>query len=144
MNRYWLFGGVVSVILHAVVLGLLMSFCGPDGSLAREPSPSVPPSVSPSEPEPPVSSPSGGDSPRSVLTPEPVRPPAAVASRPDPAPPSSGAVGEYRVKAGDNLSRIAKAYGTTLAELAELNGTTVAKLANLRVGQVIKVPASAE
>ena len=29
---------------------------------------------------------------------------------------------DYTVKAGDNLSRIAKAHGTTVKELCELNG----------------------
>lgn len=45
----------------------------------------------------------------------------------------------YVVKAGDNLSKIAKLDGSTLSELAELNGTDVKTLSKLQVGQRIKV-----
>ena len=74
---------------------------------------------------------------------------------PPPLPP-----GQYRVKYGDTLSKIAKAHGTTVAELkrldtlskiAKAHGTTVAELKrlngfddvranNLIAGEIIKVP----
>lgn len=46
--------------------------------------------------------------------------------------------GAYTVQAGDTLSGIAKAYGTTVEELASLNGLENPNL--IRVGQVLKVP----
>ena len=45
----------------------------------------------------------------------------------------------YTVKAGDNLTKIAKLDGSTLAELAELNDKSIKELARLKVGQRIKV-----
>jgi len=45
--------------------------------------------------------------------------------------------GTYTVKSGDNLTKIAKANGTTVAKLTELNGIKNANLIN--VGQVLKL-----
>lgn len=45
----------------------------------------------------------------------------------------------YTVKAGDNLTKIAKLDGSTLAELAELNDKSIKELGRLKVGQRIKV-----
>ena len=45
----------------------------------------------------------------------------------------------YTVKAGDNLTKIAKLDGSTLAELAELNDKSIKELSRLKVGQRIKV-----
>lgn len=45
----------------------------------------------------------------------------------------------YRVKAGDNLTRLARECGSTPAELAKLNGMDEKKLADLKVGQTIKL-----
>lgn len=48
--------------------------------------------------------------------------------------------GQYRVKYGDTLSKIAKAHGTTVAELKRLNGFDDVRANNLIVGEIIKVP----
>lgn len=45
----------------------------------------------------------------------------------------------YVVKAGDNLSKIAKLDDSTLAELAELNGKSIKELSKLMIGQKIRV-----
>ncbi|HBJ59526.1 MAG TPA: hypothetical protein DDY72_03525, partial [Verrucomicrobia bacterium] len=46
----------------------------------------------------------------------------------------------YEVRQGDNLTRIARACGSTVAELAALNGKPVKRLEKLWVGQKIKLP----
>ena len=48
--------------------------------------------------------------------------------------------GRYRVKSGDTLTKIAKAYGTTVTELKRLNGFGDARANNLVVYEIIKVP----
>ncbi len=48
--------------------------------------------------------------------------------------------GQYRVKDGDTLSKIAKAHGTTVAELKRLNGFDDVRANNLIMGEIIKVP----
>jgi LysM repeat protein len=48
--------------------------------------------------------------------------------------------GQYRIKYGDTLSKIAKAHGTTVAELKRLNGFDDVRANNLIVGEIIKVP----
>lgn len=48
--------------------------------------------------------------------------------------------GQYRVKYGDMLSKIAKAHGTTVAELKRLNGFDDVRANNLIAGEIIKVP----
>lgn len=50
--------------------------------------------------------------------------------------------GQYRIKYGDTLSKIAKAHGTTVAELKRLNGFDDVRANNLIVGEIIKVPQS--
>ena len=54
---------------------------------------------------------------------------------PPPLPP-----GQYRVKHGDTLSKIAKTHGTTLAEMKRLNGFDDVRANCLIVGEIIKVP----
>lgn len=49
---------------------------------------------------------------------------------------------DYKVKAGDNLSKIAKRYGVSLNELLELNN--LSRNSILRIGQTIKIPAGAK
>ena len=58
------------------------------------------------------------------------------ASAPTPVAPAAS-TGTYTVVAGDNLTKIAKAHGTTVAALVKLNGIKNANLIN--VGQVIKL-----
>ena len=67
-------------------------------------------------------------------------------TKPNAAATSAPAAGEgapktrsYRVKAGDNLTRLARECGSTPAELAKLNGVDEKKLADLKVGQTIKL-----
>ena len=48
--------------------------------------------------------------------------------------------GQYRVKDGDTLTKIAKAHGTTVAELKQLNGFDGKRADSLKVKQIIKVP----
>lgn len=53
---------------------------------------------------------------------------------------ASSAEQTYTVKAGDTLSKIAAAYGTTYQKLASYNGIANPNIIN--VGQIIKIPAS--
>lgn len=117
----WTVSFVASLGLHVLVLAALIGF----GSLSSstQPAPSAP-----SE-----------------------QPPAAVAATtpesqvPVPTVPAvdTGTVPVadkyYTVKAGDNLTKIAKLDGSTLAELAELNDKSIKELGRLKVGQRIKV-----
>ena len=48
----------------------------------------------------------------------------------------------YKVKPGDNLTRLARNAGTTPAELARLSGVDEKELAKLKVGQTIKLPSA--
>ena len=57
---------------------------------------------------------------------------------PPPAPPLPA--GQYRVKDGDTLTKIAKTHGTTVAELKRLNGFDDARANKLVMGEVIKIP----
>ena len=55
-----------------------------------------------------------------------------------PAPPLPS--GQYRVKDGDTLTKIAKAHGTTVTELKRLNGFDDYRADRIRDGEIIKVP----
>lgn len=54
------------------------------------------------------------------------------------------AVRSYKVKSGDNLTRLARESGVTIQELARLNGVSLKVLSDLKIGQTIKLPVSAE
>jgi LysM repeat protein len=73
----------------------------------------------------------------SLPAPSAVAPTAAATTMAD-----AGVSGEtYTVKSGDNLSKIAKAYGTTFKAIESLNNLTTTKI---KVGQKLKIPAKAE
>lgn len=72
--------------------------------------------------------------PAKPAAPKPAEKPAAPVA---PAAAAPAATGTYTVKKGDNLTKIAKANGTTVAKLVELNGIKNANLIN--VGQVLKL-----
>ena len=59
---------------------------------------------------------------------------------PGKAPAPSLPAGQYRVKDGDTLTKIAKAHRTTVAELKKLNGFDDARANSLIMGEIIKVP----
>jgi len=66
-----------------------------------------------------------------------------VIAEPEPQPPQPKPLlssGQYRVKDGDSLTKIAKTCGTTVAELKRLNGFDDARADKLIIGEVIKVP----
>ena len=66
-----------------------------------------------------------------------------VIAEPEPQPPQPKPLlssGQYRVKDGDSLTKIAKTYGTTVAELKRLNGFDDVRANNLIAGEIIKVP----
>ena len=48
--------------------------------------------------------------------------------------------GQYRVKDGDTLTKIAKAHGTTVAELKQLNGFDDKRADSLKAWEIIRVP----
>ena len=48
--------------------------------------------------------------------------------------------GQYRVKDGDTLTKIAKAHGTTVAELKQLNGFDDKRADSLKAREIIRVP----
>ena len=51
----------------------------------------------------------------------------------------SASAGEYRVKSGDTLDRIAKKYSTSVESLRARNAMHTT---NLNAGQVLKIPVS--
>jgi len=67
----------------------------------------------------------------------PVVTPSASPSVPPSASPVPSARATYKVKKGDTLPSIAKAYGTTAAKIKAFNGLTSS---TLKVGQVLKIP----
>jgi len=118
-----------TVIVVAAALGALLLSRGPlapgsSGAGDDGPSLAASPSTAPASPRP---SPAATAAPSAEATP-----------RPSPSPAPSARPRTYRVKAGDTLSGIAVAFGTSVKELADLNGITNPSL--IRVGQVLKIP----
>ena len=60
--------------------------------------------------------------------------------KPLPLPAPSLPAGQYRVKHGDTLTKIAKTHGTTVAELKGLNSFDDKRANSLISGEIIKVP----
>lgn len=112
----WIMAIGLSLALHVLIVAMMVGVGG-DDSPKTKPVPSAPKTE-----EPAVSTPKVAEPPK-VETPEPAPKPFKT----------------YVVKAGDNLSKIAKQDGSTLSALAELNGTDVKTLSRLQVGQTIKV-----
>ena len=72
-----------------------------------------------------------------VAAPAPAKAPAKAKAAPKPKAAPAPAGNTYTVKKGDNLTKIAKAHGTTVAALVKLNGIKDKNLIN--IGQVLKV-----
>ncbi len=134
-----------SLLIHAVILGLLALTSGggttppeeevvpPEqvaGDVAPEPGGRSAGTVMPSRRNGDAVAPEPGGG--SGATETQVAAPAAES-------PAAGPV-LYEVRQGDNLTRIARACGSTVAELAALNGKPVKRLEKLWVGQKIKLP----
>lgn len=123
----WTVSFVASLGLHVLVVAALIGF----GSLPS----STPPAPSAPAEQPPAAV--------AATTPESQVPVPTADTGPVPAA-DTGPVPVadkkyYTVKAGDNLTKIAKLDGSTLAELAELNDKSIKELSRLKVGQRIKV-----
>ena len=115
----WIMAIGLSLALHVLIVVLRVGVGGDDSPKAKaapapEPAPAKTQTALPKTEEPPKI-----DTSSSALAPKPYK--------------------TYVVKAGDNLSKIAKLDGSTLSELAELNDTDVKTLSRLQVGQTIKV-----
>jgi murein DD-endopeptidase MepM/ murein hydrolase activator NlpD len=72
-----------------------------------------------------------------VSAPAPAKAPAKAKAAPKPKAAPAPAGNTYTVKKGDNLTKIAKAHGTTVASLVKLNGIKDAN--KIAIGQVLKV-----
>ena len=116
----WCIAGTCSVAIHVfiILLFVLLGKTSDDpapqresAAAAREATP-APPSETPHETDDPASTPS----------------------------PSEPRTRTYKVKPGDNLTRLARNAHTTPAELARLNGVGEKEFAKLQVGQIIKLP----
>lgn len=133
-----------SLIAHVVVL-TTFAITGTPSSQTEQPKkpeteqvqPPVTPVDGPSEAQPEDTVAKRGPEPRRITTPA----PAGSSSRPLARPQVTLETASYKVKAGDNATRLARDNGVTLQVLAKLNGKDVKTFSNLRVGQTIKVPA---
>ena len=128
----WCIAGACSVALHAIVITLFILL----GKSPSEPAPQPAP-VAAAEEKAPAPSPSEAPPEATATT----TPPATTAPMTPPAP-SEPRTRTYKVKPGDNLTRLARNAGTTPAELARLNGVDEKELAKLKVGQTIKLPSA--
>lgn len=125
----WTVSFVASLGLHVLVVAALIGF----GSLPS----STPPAPSAPSEQPPAAV--AATTPESQV-PVPTVPAADTGTVPAADTGTVPAADKYyTVKAGDNLTKIAKLDGSTLAELAELNDKSIKELGRLKVGQRIKV-----
>ena len=128
----WTFAIGLSLALHVLIVFLMVGFGGDESTPSPMPaSPATAPSPDTAPSPVAVSSPVAASLPVAAPKPELVEP--------TPNTPPAQPFTIYVVKAGDNLSKIAKLDGSTLAELAELNDTDVKTLSRLQVGQKIKL-----
>ena len=152
----WGIAGVCSVACHvAVIMFFVWTGSSSTPPPPLEPSPlsdvgqqEVPPDAPPAAVAPGASQDASAAEPTVVPAPTAVTPRTPASSRTAPsssaAPAAPGAVKtrDYTVKAGDNLTHLARKCGSTPAEIAKLNGVDEKTMANLKVGQVIKLKAS--
>ena len=155
-GRFWIFGVVVSVAVHAAFLFVLsFSSTSPSPVASEAPAEPTPSATAPSAPPPSVPEPVATPAPASSApsAPHPPSRPVAVpaphsvslpVARPapvhEPAPTPEKEWVTYVVKKGDMLERLVKKAGCSLSEAARYNKTTVKKLSALKVGQRIKLP----
>ena len=149
----WGIAGLCSLACHvAVIMFFVWTGSSSTPPPPLEPSPlsdvgqqEAPLDAPPADVAPGVSQDAAAAGPTGVAAPTATPPRASASSRT--APPSSAAPGavktrDYTVKAGDNLTHLARKCGSTPAEIAKLNGVDEKTMANLKVGQVIKLKAS--
>ena len=118
----WCIAGACSVAIHVFIILLFVLL----GKTSSDPAPQRESTAAAREttPTPPPETPHETDE---------------SASTPSPSEPRTRT---YKVKPGDNLTRLARNAHTTPAELARLNGVDEKELAKLKVGQIIKLPAA--
>ena len=114
----WCIAGAGSVAIHVLII-LLFAWSGKTPSV---PAPQPEPVTTAREKAPDQPTP---EAPHETAAPAPAEP----------------RTQDYKVKPGDNLTRLARNAGTTPAKLARLNGVDEKELAKLKVGQTIKLPA---
>ncbi len=86
--------------------------------------------------------PQAGTAPRAALAARPATPPPAPRAQAPVAPaPKAASPGQYQVKAGDTLYRIARQNGITLNELLQANKLNEATADSVRAGTILTIPA---
>ena len=144
----WLFAFVASVAVHAVVLGLLLApGCGGGGDGTSDTGDAPEPeAVERIDDSPEQTEEQRSYDPAAVLSPDQTSAPRPSgrtapqsAARPVAAAPSDAVPAVYVVKQGDNLTKIARQYGTTAEAIAKANGKSISAMNKLWVGQKIKL-----
>ena len=140
----WGIAGVCSVACHvAVIMFFVWTGSSSTPPPPLEPSPLSDVGQQEAPPDAPPAAVAPGMS-HDAAAAEPTVAPSRTAPSSSAAPAAPGAVKtrDYTVKAGDNLTHLARKCGSTPAEIAKLNGVDEKTMANLKVGQVIKLKAS--
>lgn len=120
-SQFWIWGGVVSIVSHGVLLAALLAFgCFGEhqGAVADEK-----PRMEESE-----------------QAETPTVPTEAFSKPETPPPPPRLPVREYEVQAGDTLVAIARRIGCSVERLAKVNESDVKTLSRLRIGQKLVLP----